>query len=108
MHTVMGGTISHNGYNGTKIQNPVLFSVPLLVFLDIQVTFAVVLLSIEHICLIYLWFSNVGRFFFIRIKLEGAAKVENGGETVLKSELGSRHKGRTGSEIANYSWKKSK
>lgn len=47
-----------------------------------------------------------GRIFFIRIKLEGAVKVENGGETALKSELGIRHKGRTGREIGNYSWKK--
>lgn len=65
-------------YNCTKIQNPVLFSVSFLVILDIQVTFIVVLLSIERICFIYLWFSNVGRFFLIRIKLEGAVKVENG------------------------------
>lgn len=41
-------------------------------------------------------------FFF----LLGAVKVENCGETVLQSELGIRHKGRTGSEIGNYSWKK--
>lgn len=47
-----------------------------------------------------------GKIFFIRIKLEGAVKVENGGETALKSVLGIRHKGRTGSEIGNYSWKK--
>lgn len=54
--------------------------------LNILVTFIVVLLSTEHICFIYLWFSNVGRFFFfIRINLEGAVKVENSGETVLKS-----------------------
>lgn len=38
----------------------------------------------------------------IRMKPEGAVKVENGGETVLKSELGIRHNGRTGSEIENY------
>lgn len=90
-------------YNGTRIQNPVSLSVPVLVIPDIQITFIVVLLSIEHVCFIYLWFSNVGNFFLIiiRIKPEGAAKVENGGETVLKSELGIRHKGRTGSEIEN-------
>lgn len=46
------------------------------------------------------------KIFFIRIKLEGAVKVENGGERVLKSELGIRHKGRTGSEIGSHSWKK--
>lgn len=89
-------------YNSTEIQNHILFPFCFLVILDIQVTFIVVLLSIEHICLIYLWFSNVGRFFF----LLGAVKVENCGETVLQSELGIRHKGRTGSEIGNYSWKK--
>lgn len=38
--------------------------------------------------------------------LLGAEKVENGGETVLKSELGIRHKRRIGSEIGNYNWKK--
>lgn len=55
-----------------------LFSFPFLVILDIQVTFIVVLLSIEHICLIYFkcGFSNVGRFFLL-----GAVKVENGGES---------------------------
>lgn len=52
-------------YNGTKIKNSVLFSFPFLVILDIQVTFIVVLLSIEHICLINLWFSNVARFFLL-------------------------------------------
>lgn len=61
VHTMLCGTISHNA---TMIQNPGLLSVPLLVILDIQVTFTVVLLSIENICFIYLWFSNVGRFFY--------------------------------------------
>lgn len=71
--------------------------------LDIQVTSTVVLLSIEHVCFIHLWFSNVGRFFFISIKLEDAVKVENGGEALLRNQkLGIRQKGRTGTEIENY------
>lgn len=62
VHTVLCRTISHNA---TMTQNPDLLSVPLLVILDIQVTFTVVLLSIENVCFIYLWFSNVGRFFLL-------------------------------------------
>lgn len=55
---------------------------------------------VSFICGFQMWED----FFIIiiRMKPEGAVKVENGGETVLKSELGIRHNGRTGSEIENY------
>ena len=43
--------------------------------------------------------------FFIRINMEGAVKVEDDGETVLKTESGTRGK-RTGSETENYGQKK--
>lgn len=78
-----------------KIQNPILFSVPLLVILVIQVIFIVAILSIEHVCFICLWFSNVRScfFFFLSIKLKGAVKAEYGGETVLKSEDSGRKGG---------------
>lgn len=58
------------------------------------------------ICL-FIYYFQVQEEFLIRINLEGAVKVEDGDETVLKTESGTRGR-RTGSETENYGQKKVK
>lgn len=84
-----------------------LFSVPLLVILDIHIIFLLVLLSTEQMICLFIYYFQVQEEFLIRINLEGAVKVEDGDETVLKTESGTRGR-RTGSETENYGQKKVK